>query len=150
MRPWRAIAATPASWAARQSHLQSVMKQLDAIPAAELSPEEAVNAAVFRAWLEEDLTDLRFKAYEAPVNSDSFFWSYLAPQDGFQNADEYRRYIARLRDIPRYFDENVANMRAGLKRGFSVPRAVLRSPEAKAVMLRMDMRFPEGRWMGEW
>lgn len=115
----------PASWAARQAHLQSVMKQLDAIPAAELSPEEAVNAAVFRAWLEEDLTDLKFKAYEAPVNSDSFFWSYLAPQDGFQNADEYRRYIARLRDIPRYFDENVANMRAGLKRGFSVPRVTL-------------------------
>ena len=37
----------------------------------------------------------------------------------------YRRYIARLRDVPRYFRQQIANMRAGLARGFSVPRAVL-------------------------
>src|SRR3546814_20088968 len=34
-------------------------------------------------------------------------------------------YIGRLADVPRYFDQQVANMRAGLARGFSVPRAVL-------------------------
>src|SRR3546814_2707578 len=28
-------------------------------------------------------------------------------------------------DVPRYFDQQMANMRAGLARGFSVPRAVL-------------------------
>jgi hypothetical protein len=32
---------------------------------------------------------------------------------------------SRLRDVPRYFDQQIANMRAGLARGFSVPRAVL-------------------------
>jgi uncharacterized protein (DUF885 family) len=30
-----------------------------------------------------------------------------------------------MRDIPRYFDDQIANMRAGLKRGFSVPRVVV-------------------------
>jgi uncharacterized protein (DUF885 family) len=30
-----------------------------------------------------------------------------------------------MRDIPRYFDEQTANMRSGLKRGFSVPRVVV-------------------------
>ncbi len=34
----------------------------------------------------------------------------------------YRNYLARLRDVPRYFDEQMANMRAGLARGFTVPR----------------------------
>jgi len=36
-----------------------------------------------------------------------------------------RAYIGKLDDVPRYFDEQTENMRAGLKRGFSVPRAVL-------------------------
>ena len=30
-----------------------------------------------------------------------------------------------MREIPRYFEEQIANMRAGLARGFSVPRATL-------------------------
>jgi uncharacterized protein (DUF885 family) len=42
-----------------------------------------------------------------------------------RTAADYRAYIDRLADVPRYFDEHIANMRAGLDRGFSVPRAVL-------------------------
>ncbi|MNV25686.1 hypothetical protein D3C71_1167910 [compost metagenome] len=42
-----------------------------------------------------------------------------------KTAQDYRNYIARLNDVPRYFDQQTENMRAGLKRGFSVPRAVL-------------------------
>src|SRR5690606_27593606 len=40
----------------------------------------------------------------------------------FSTADEYRDYLSRLRDVPRHFDEQIANMRAGLARGFTVPR----------------------------
>ena len=43
----------------------------------------------------------------------------------FKNANEYHAYAARLADVPRYFDDQITNMRAGLNRGFSVPRAVL-------------------------
>jgi uncharacterized protein (DUF885 family) len=59
-----------------------------------------------------------------PFNSDSSFWTYL-DSDRLTDAAEFKRYIARMRDIPRFFDENIANMRAGLARGFSVPRATL-------------------------
>ena len=45
--------------------------------------------------------------------------------DAAITAADYEAYIARLADVPRYFDQQVANMRAGLARGFSVPRAVL-------------------------
>ena len=60
-----------------------------------------------------------------PFNSDSSFWTYLDESQPFDDAAGYRRYIARMRDIPRYFDEQIVNMRAGLARGFSVPRATL-------------------------
>ena len=118
-----------ASQRARLAYWERVLTELDAIPVAELSVEERVNASVFRTLIEEQANDVRFRTYEAPFNSDSFFWTGLAPRSGFADADEYRRFIGRLRDLPRYFDENIANMRAGLARGFSIPRVTLAGRE---------------------
>ena len=114
-----------ASQQARLAYWTAALAELDTIPAAELSPEERTNAAIFRAVIEEMANDVRFRTYEAPFNSDSFFWSELSSRQGFENAEQYERYIGRLRDIPRYFAENIANMRAGLARGFTVPRVSL-------------------------
>src|SRR4029079_12254512 len=97
----------------------------NAIPAKQLSEDEQVNAAVFRTLLENLLSEARFRTWEMPFNSDSSFWTYLDAAQPFGTAVEYRRYIARMRDIPRYFDEQFVNMRSGLARGFSVPRATL-------------------------
>ncbi len=107
---------------ARLAYWTKVLAELDKIPLAELSPEERINAAVFRTSVQIMANEVRFRTYEAPFNTDTFFWANLAPRSGFANADEYRRYIGRLRDIPRYFDEHIANMRSGLERGFSIPK----------------------------
>jgi uncharacterized protein (DUF885 family) len=109
----------------RAAHLRGLLDQLNAIPLAQLSPDERVNAAVFRTILENAIADARFREWEMPLNSDSNFWTYLDESRPFENAAEYRRYIARMRDIPRYFDQHMANMRAGAQRGFSVPRVTL-------------------------
>jgi uncharacterized protein (DUF885 family) len=110
--------------------MQDLLRQLNAIPAAQLSADERINAAIFRTILENNIADARFREWEMPFNSDSNFWTYLDARRGFQDAAEYRRYIARLRDIPRFFDENIENMRAGLARGFTVPRATLEGRDA--------------------
>jgi uncharacterized protein (DUF885 family) len=60
-----------------------------------------------------------------PFNSDSNFWTYLDSPSALSDAAAYRRYIARMRDLPRFFDEQIANMRAGVQRGFSVPKVTL-------------------------
>jgi uncharacterized protein (DUF885 family) len=109
----------------RKAHIEDVLRQLDAIPAKQLSSAEQVNAAVFRTMLENQLIEYNFRTWEMPFNSDSSFWTYLDESQPFDDVAAYRRYIARLRDIPRYFDEQIVNMRAGLARGFSVPRATL-------------------------
>ena len=41
-----------------------------------------------------------------------------------RRVEAYRNYLGRLRDVPRYFDEQIANMRAGLARGFTRPARV--------------------------
>ncbi len=113
--------------AKRLAYWNDVLKRLDAIPAGELSAENQVNLAVYRPQVHDLAAAQALRSYEMPFNSDSQFWSDLGfmtrrPLDSAQAA---RNYIAKLDDVPRYFDEQIANMRAGLKRGFSVPRAVL-------------------------
>ena len=111
-----------ASQKKRLEYWQKALADLDKIPLAQLSPEEKLNAQIFRAVLEEQIVDVRYKLYEAPFNADTFFWTNFTPREGYATADEYRRYLGRLRDVPRYFDEQIANMRAGLARGFTVPK----------------------------
>ncbi len=104
---------------ARFDYWTKALAELDTIPADQLSPEEKVNAAVFRQSIETMANDIKYKIYEAPFNADTFFWSGLNPRSGgFATAQAYRNYIARMRDIPRFFDEQTANMQAGLARGF--------------------------------
>ena len=108
-----------------------MLAELNAIPIDQLSPDERINAAVFRRTIQTLADDVRFKTYEAPFNADTFFWSGLNPRlGGFHSIKAYQNYIARMRDVPRYFDEQMANMRVGLKRGFSVPRVVVTGRDA--------------------
>ncbi len=117
--------------AARGAYWRAILRRLDAIAPAELSAENRIHYAVYRPQIENLLAGIRFRDYEMPLNSDSQFWTdlqFIADRP-LRDARQARAYLARLADIPRYFDENIANMRAGLKRGFSVPRAVLAGRE---------------------
>ena len=111
-----------ASQQARLAYWTRTLATLDTIPVDQLSPEEKINAQIFRTSLRALASDVQYRTYEAPFNSDTFFWTDFTPRQGFATAAAYRSYLARLRDVPRYFDEQIANMRAGLARGYTVPR----------------------------
>jgi uncharacterized protein (DUF885 family) len=114
-----------ASQEARLAYWTRTLATLDTIPFDQLSSEEKINAQIFRTSLRALVSDIHYRTYEAPFNSDTFFWTDFTPRQGFANAAAYRSYLARLRDVPRYFDEQIANMRAGLARGYSVPRVAV-------------------------
>jgi uncharacterized protein (DUF885 family) len=112
---------------ARRRYWEDVLQRLDAIDAAALSKPERINYAVYRAQIRALYEAQRFREYEQPVNADSAFWTDItyAARRSFKSAQEYRDYILLLRDMPRYFSEQLANMRAGLARGFTPPRVTL-------------------------
>jgi uncharacterized protein (DUF885 family) len=117
---------------ARRRYWEAVLKQLDAVRPAELSAAERINYAVYRAQIKALYEAQRFHEYEQPVNADSAFWTDItyAARRPFKSAQEYRDYIALLRDMPRYFREQLVNMRAGLARGFTPPRVTLAGRDA--------------------
>ena len=82
----------PASQAARLAYWDNVLKELDRIPLDQLSPDERINAQVFRTAVEIKANNVRWKGYEIPFNTDTFFWT-LAPYAGIavepeENADD--------------------------------------------------------------
>ena len=116
-----------ATQAKRLAYWQGVLKKLDGINPASLSGEEHINYQVYKAQIAALVADIAFREYEKPLNADTAFWSNLAysARRPMTTEKEYRAYIRQLNDVPRYFDEEVVNMRAGLARGFTPPKVTL-------------------------
>ncbi len=112
----------------RLDYWQKVLTSLDGIDPKQLTAEEQVNYAIYRAQIQNLLAAQQFKQWQMPFNSDSAFWSdlnYVLEGDNLRTEKDYRRYLDRLGQVPSYFQQQIANMRDGLARGFTVPRAVL-------------------------
>ena len=133
-----------ATQAQRLSYWTGVMRELRSVDPRRLSPREQENYAVYRAQLQVLINQQTFRDWEKPLTGDSAFWSDAAgvARQPFRRAEDYPRYISQLRDLPRYFDEQVADMRAGLKRGFTPPRVTLEGRDS-AIASVADAKSPE-------
>lgn len=132
---WPDVSA--AAQARRLEYWSAALEELARIPRDELSHEALINAEVFQQIITSLASNVRFRTYEAPLNSDTFFWGGLHPRmGGFDDVEGYRRYIARLEALPRYFQQHMANMREGLARGYSVPAVTLQGREQSLLPYR--------------
>jgi uncharacterized protein (DUF885 family) len=111
----------------RLRYWQDVQRRLAAIARSRLSPPEQLNYDIYRQQIAVLITSQGFRDFEMPANSDTTFWTdigYTARRP-FRNLTDYGHWIAQMRDIPRYFREEMEEMRAGLKRGFTPPRVTM-------------------------
>ncbi|MDF3983632.1 DUF885 family protein [Luteibacter sp. PPL201] len=114
---------------ARETYWAGVLAELDRIDPSRLDAAGRVNYAVYREQVQTLLADQRAHTWQMPFNADTAFWSNLgfSARGTFLTPEDYQRYLGKLRDIPRYFDEQIANMRLGLARGFTQPRLIVDS-----------------------
>ena len=87
------------------AYWEDVLRKLDSIPRAQLSPAEQINYDVYRPEIENFVADEKFRDYEMPANSDSAFWTDLGytARRPFKTITDYKNWIAQIRDVPRYF-----------------------------------------------
>jgi|GEM_PF-1989599 len=117
-----------ASRAARLARWRATREALAAIPLAEMSPAARIDRAVLEFQLQGFIAAAESHADRMPLNSDSSFYGPLADLRDAQplrDAADYRRFIARLADIPRFLREHVELLREGLATGYTVPQVVL-------------------------
>ena len=119
---------TPASQLERLKSDQALLARLLLIDSKSLSRQVQVSYALFEFMLRQRIILARHREWRIPLNSDSGFHAdilYMHENTELRTVADFDRYLARLRDIPRFFDENISNMRLGLKDGFTLPREIL-------------------------
>jgi uncharacterized protein (DUF885 family) len=140
--------ASQASQDARLARWRAVQAQLMALDVAKLSPEDRINLAVYRNQIDTMAASQAFRDYEMPFNSDSSFWGDLTEvcRRTFRTEADYRSYIAQMRQMRRYFAEQVGQMRAGLARGFTPPKVTLTGRDGSAASVADAATAEETVW----
>jgi uncharacterized protein (DUF885 family) len=107
---------------------KAFLAELAAIDRSKLSSLDGVNYDIFRDQLTDGIASWELGEDQLPFNADSGFHSEFARLPEvvpLATVKDYENYISRLRAWPRYVDQEIEQMRLGLKRGLTVPRAVL-------------------------
>jgi len=133
-----------AAQSARLDYWSKVLAKLDAMKVADLSPEQQVNYAVYRAQITGLLNAQKFKEYEKPLNADTFFWGEVAAtgRRTFKTEADYRAFLSQMNQIPRYFADETANMKAGLARGFTPPKVTMTGRDGSIAVVA-EAKSPE-------
>lgn len=102
--------------------------QVRDIDPAGLGERGRLNAELFEWVLDDSVRAYELDLARIPFNTFSgFFMAALTASNGVRMdfVGDYEDYIARLRDIPRYFEENLENMQRGAESGFVLPGIVI-------------------------
>ncbi len=128
---------SPQAQAERAAMWQKVAGELAAVPLDKLTAENRVNFAVYKGQIDALLAEQRFMEWQKPANSDSSFWGDLSSVDDrpLRSAEEYRNFLSQLSEVPRYFDQQIANMKAGEARGFTPPKVTLTGRDGSIAMV---------------
>ncbi len=137
---------------------QAFLERASKIDRSALSPAERINYDMWRREQEDDLLRYRFGAHRIPILADSGFHISLADlpsRTRLTSVKEYESYIARLRALPVYMDQQIAHMREGLRTGFTQPQVILKGYDGsisahvvddveQSVFMKPFARFPVG------
>jgi len=124
----RLESALPADFERRAGAYAKFLKRLHGIDRARLSAEDRISYDLFDFILTHRVKFAAYKEWRAPLYSDSGFHTTVMQMHEAADTRSvigYERYISRLNDVKRYFAENIANMRQGLKDGYTLPAAIL-------------------------
>ena len=107
---------------------QQFVARLAEIDSAALNDSERVNRDLLTWVLKNSIEANEQYLDRIPVNTFYSFWSAALDASSGLNMpkpSDYEDYIQRIQDFGRYFDENIANMRAGIEDGFVLPKIVV-------------------------
>ncbi len=112
----------------RDAMARGTLRELKTFDRAALSADDLVSYDIFKSQLDNRVADFELGIYQMPWNADSGFQSEFAqlPDEmTFRASRDYDNYVARLHAWPRFVGQEIELMRMGIRRGFTLPRAVL-------------------------
>ncbi|TAA45938.1 DUF885 domain-containing protein [Corallincola spongiicola] len=120
---------SPQALAAHRTKLTDYYEQFNLLAeSAELQSEDRINLRLMQYAIKNEIDELRFNAQMMPLTSEYGFHAGIAHLPSMTTMDSVQAvedYLARLAEIPRYFQQNIDWMRKGIATGRTVPKAVL-------------------------
>jgi len=114
---------------------QKFLSRFQAIDPAGLPHQDKLSLELMIRQLNQEIKGAQFKSWEMPVNQMGGIHLELpdlVELTPFNMVTDYENYLARLRQIPRAFDQVTANMRQGMRDGLMPPRYLLQKVAAEA------------------
>lgn len=117
---------------------QEFLAKFQAVPEAGLSEQEQLNRSLMIRRLQGNIDGARFKPWEMMIDQfNGIHLSYggLSTICPFETVKDYENYIARLHQLPRVFDQVIANARQGMRDKLMPPKFLLEQvvPQARTV-----------------
>jgi len=107
---------------------RTFLERFEAVDTAGFPEQEALNKTLMVRNLREQLDHAKFKDWEMPLNQMSgahIELPQLVAIFPFETVKDYDDYIARLKQIPRLFDENIVQMKTGMTEGLMPSKLLL-------------------------
>ncbi len=118
----------PADHQRRSQQTKAFMQRLQAIDPGSLAEDQQISYQVLMFVLKHDVILSEFDGYRIPILSDTGFhtnFNGVAAATPLRNEQDYLNYLKRLQALPVFLQQNIDNMRQGLKDGFTQPRVIL-------------------------
>ncbi len=112
----------------RTEELKAFKARVDAIQADTLGKDDAFDRDYLAASLEDALALAPFDEARMPFSNDSGFYSladYLGQATRIRTVEDAEAWLARLKALPAYYDQNIANARRGIETGWTQPKIVV-------------------------
>ena len=134
----------PQAQAAKLKMWTDVSARAAKIDAVKLSSENKINLQIYRYQIATLLAAQTYRDYEKPLNADTSFWGDLqgTARATFKTEQDYRNYLSMLGEMPRYFAQQIDNMKAGLARGFTPAKITVEGRDG-TVQSVLDGKTPE-------
>ena len=123
------------------------LTRFEAIDTTGFPDQEVLNRQLMVRDLRMDLDGAHFKSWEMPVTQADGMHTFLPTLVNiisFDTVKDYDDYVARLRQVPRVFDQTMVQMRKGMADGLMPPRILLEKvvTQANAIATMPAERSP--------
>ena len=112
----------------REEHDRAMLGELKGISPDGLTANDKLNLALIIQRLQVSVDGARYKQWEMPATQmwgPHLDYAGLAKDMPFNTVADYENYLARLRALPKLFEQVTTNMRLGMKDGLMPPRYLL-------------------------
>ena len=128
-------------YARELDHDKEALKRFETIDTTGFPEQERLNKILMVRSLREEIDGARYKPWEMPVTQFGgvhLGYASLASDTPFRSVKDYENYISRLHQLPRVFDQVVANMRLGMRDRLMPPKYLLEKVATQAQSIADD------------